>query len=311
MRPAILLILIAAACSRSGSDDTSAGSSETGCSGEGCVCEVDDDCDDGLVCASRTCTPSAGGEVSSSGGESSSTGSEAGDSEADTSTGGDDTSSGGSSGSTSSSTSTATTDESSSGTTEPAACGDGEVNAKGEECDDGNLADGDGCDAMCKLEPWQHEGVAHDVPVADLYGWTQCWSDDYSGTNEKVVVSLAASCDKAQLLFACTPIGSDTLTLAAHAAREDVLFPVDYSQGERHTANGVAWYWSPVDNYVGYGPAGNMTPCGADGEDDQLCWYVSGGNPDDTFSFGGRCGAKLGFTDDEAPMWQRLVFERD
>ncbi|MCC6764035.1 MAG: DUF4215 domain-containing protein [Deltaproteobacteria bacterium] len=31
----------------------------------------------------------------------------------------------------------------------PAACGDGVVNQAGEECDDGNLADGDGCDHTC------------------------------------------------------------------------------------------------------------------------------------------------------------------
>jgi cysteine-rich repeat protein len=181
----------------------------------------------------------------------------------------------------------------------------------GEECDDGNVQPGDGCDAACAWEPWQHEGVAHDIPLDDLHGWTQCWSDDYSGTDERLVSSLADSCDKAQLLVACLPLGSDTLTLAAHAAREDVLFPVDYSGGERHTANNVAWYWSPDDDHVGFGPAGNTTPCIEVGEDQQLCWRTTGGGFADTFTFGRRCGPQLGFTLEDAPTWQRVVFHAD
>jgi cysteine-rich repeat protein len=35
---------------------------------------------------------------------------------------------------------------------EPASCGDGKVNLPGEECDDGNLVNGDGCDKHCKIE---------------------------------------------------------------------------------------------------------------------------------------------------------------
>ena len=36
----------------------------------------------------------------------------------------------------------------------PAQCGDGTLDAEfGEECDDGNLIDGDGCSRKCKIEP--------------------------------------------------------------------------------------------------------------------------------------------------------------
>lgn len=41
--------------------------------------------------------------------------------------------------------------ESSGGDTEPAVCGDGALGGA-EECDDGNVADGDGCSANCTLE---------------------------------------------------------------------------------------------------------------------------------------------------------------
>ena len=91
----------------------------------------------------------------------------------------------------------------------------------------------------------------------------------------------------------------------------DVLFPVDYSEGERHTANGVAWYWSPDHDHIGFGPAGNTMPCTVDGEVDQLCWRTQTVDSVTTFTFGRRCGAKYGFTDDEAPMWQRVVFAQD
>jgi len=35
----------------------------------------------------------------------------------------------------------------------PAVCGD-TMRVRGEECDDGNLAPGDGCDATCRVEPY-------------------------------------------------------------------------------------------------------------------------------------------------------------
>jgi cysteine-rich repeat protein len=34
----------------------------------------------------------------------------------------------------------------------PPCCGDGHLD-EGEECDDGNTADGDGCSATCTYEP--------------------------------------------------------------------------------------------------------------------------------------------------------------
>ncbi len=180
----------------------------------------------------------------------------------------------------------------------------------GEECDDGNIRPGDGCSDACVWEPWQHVGVAHDVPIADLHGWTQCWADDYGGEQAFLVSSLPEACDKANLLVACKLNSSDALALAAHAPREDVLFPVNYSLGERHEANGVAWYWSPDHDHVGFGPANNVTPCIVLGEDEQVCWRTQTVDSVTTFTFGRRCGAKLGFTNDEAPDWQRLVFQR-
>lgn len=290
------VLLIVAACSRSNpgaGDATDDGSSGTTADAS----SFPEDSSSG----STGHDDSSGGSGEASGG-STSTGGET--------SSGDSSSTSGTAGTSAGESTGESTDESSTGsTTAPAPfCGDSEVD-DGEDCDDGNDQQGDGCDA-CAWEPWQQEGVAHDVPVADLHGWTQCWTDDYSGTADRLVSSLAESCDKAQLLIACLPLGSDTLTLAAHAPRGDVLSIVDYNAGERRVANGVAWYWAPSDNVVGFGPADNTTKCTMQGEDEQLCWTTTGDAPSDTFSFGNRCGSKLGFSDPEAPTWQRIVFER-
>lgn len=309
---AVLLAGLATACTRSGpsSDATSSDLCD-----EGCTCMVDEDCAAGLLCASRMCVP-AEGEGSSSGAADGSSSSGGAEGEASTAADDSSTTSSGISGfgtddTTGNPGSSSTSEDASStgSTTAPApACGDGAVD-EDEDCDDGNLEDGDGCDAACAWEPWEHEGVAHDVPAADLHGWSLCWSDDYSGTADLLVSSLAESCVKAQLLVACLPAGSEVLTIAAHAAREDVLFPVDYSEGERHEANGVAWYWEPA-SVLGFGPAGNSAPCHIQGEDEQMCWKTQVVDNVNTFSFGTRCGPKLGFTDDEALVWQRVVFQR-
>lgn len=126
-----------------------------------------------------------------------------------------------------------------------------------------------------------------------------------------MVSSVADLCSKSELLIACLHLGGDSLTLAAHAPRADVMTPVNYMANERHEANGVAWYWSPNYDHIGFGPAGNTEPCTSEGEVEQLCWRTQTVDNVATFTFGRRCGAKYGFTDDEAPMWRRVVFERD
>ncbi len=42
-------------------------------------------------------------------------------------------------------------------------CGDGAVNVAGEECDDGNVKDGDGCSAGCKVDKFKFVGFAASV----------------------------------------------------------------------------------------------------------------------------------------------------
>lgn len=183
-----------------------------------------------------------------------------------------------------------------------AACGDGVLQAGDEECDDGNLVDGDGCDGVCARERWAHVGVAHDVPVADLYKWEPepCWVDTYEAGD--LVDDVPKACKGDHLLMACRPVGADTLTLAAHGPREAVLLEVDYPAKERSTVNGVDFYWSPFHGVIGFGPE-NASDCS---NADNACWLV-GGNMPMKFTAGYRCGNWS--SPAPGPGWERVVFE--
>ena len=186
-----------------------------------------------------------------------------------------------------------------------ATCGDGIVHVGAEQCDDGNDVDGDGCEG-CKL-PWAHAGVAHDVPVADLVGWEPCWAGTYEAG--VLVSNLLDACTGDHILLACRPLGSDTLTLAAHAPRDDVFFEpqVDYGANERHNANAVGWYYSPYYGVVGFAPIGNKAKCTYDGQNEQMCWGV-GGNQPLAFVVGYRCGPEE-IAGNEGQVWERLAFQ--
>jgi cysteine-rich repeat protein len=190
-----------------------------------------------------------------------------------------------------------------------AVCGDGLLQVGVDECDDGNLEPGDGCDTNCVRERWAHVGVAKDVPIADLHGWKQCWSDTYEAGD--LVDDVKAACAGDRIMIACMPVGSDTLTVAYNAPRMDVFFEpqVDYNAGERHAANGISWYWAPYHGKIGAAPAGNTNSCELAGEDDQMCWWVTGNIPQE-LTYGYRCGSAAKLTSANASaQWRRVVFE--
>ena len=236
-----------------------------------------------------------------------------------------ETSSGDSSGSTgstspgdtstpSSSGSTGSTDETSgSGTSSTGGapfCGNLEVEA-GEECDDGNLADGDGCSAACVVERWTHEGVATDVPLVDLKKWKPCFTSTYEAGAK--IQDILDACNGDHILMGCRPVDGTALTIAAHAPRADVFFEpqVNYKNGERHVANGVAWYWAPYYGLIGFEPhLGNdwWYPCSKPDQVEQMCW-VTAANPPDTLAGGYRCGEQSEFSVAESKVWLRVAYE--
>jgi len=133
-------------------------------------------------------------------------------------------------------------------------------------------------------------GIAQNLPVSDLTGWTQCWSNTYDVTGVPMADVLAA-CPGNHLLIACRPTGSDTLTLAANAPRADVLFECGSDTTCVHNANGVGWYYSDSFSW-GFAPEGvavNRNSCdwqNPDFNDVRMCWHTDAG----ATQWGYRCG---------------------
>ena len=81
-------------------------------------------------------------------------------------------------------------------------------------------------------------GVANDLHVTALTGWSQCYLDTYDNTGFTTAGVLAA-CTGDNLMLACRPTGSGVLTVAAHAPRADVTLPT--ALNTPNDANGVGW----------------------------------------------------------------------
>jgi len=140
-------------------------------------------------------------------------------------------------------------------------------------------------------------------------GWTICYSDLYSATNG-VLANILAACNKANLMMACLPVGSNTYTLLAQAPRADVTFATPSDTTTVHVANGTAWYFNTSRSW-GFAKAGdavskNSCDTGVATDPEQrMCWHTTAGNVDT----GWRCGAteSLNFS----AAWQRVVLHRD
>ncbi len=186
-----------------------------------------------------------------------------------------------------------------------ATCGDGIVHEGFEECDDG-AAGSVFCSAECVTTLFWAEGPQHDLPIASLTGWTECWSGGYEANIPSLTTAILTNqCPGERLLLACKPNGADTLTLAAMGERVDVLFDTGMDQAGKHEANGVAWYFSASWS-MGFARAGdevNRFSCDvADvNPEDRLCWHTE----EDAFTPGYRCGATNGIFD---PGWTRVIY---
>ena len=152
------------------------------------------------------------------------------------------------------------------------------------------------------------EGVRTNVAIADLGGWEQCFSETYnrSGTS---LASVASACAGSHLMLACRRTGTDTLIVAAHAPREDVLFDTDESNTP-HNANGVGWYWGRNESW-GFAPQGrsigrNSCDTATDGgTENRLCWHTGSSN----LNGGWSCGSNRSLNSSSA--YERLVYTAD
>jgi hypothetical protein len=198
-------------------------------------------------------------------------------------------------------------------------CSQNVAAAAAETC--GNGLD-DNCNGVVDdgCGPYTFAGVAVNLPVAQLVGWQQCFSDTYAQT--VALSTVTAACFRQKLLLACRTPGSQTLTVAAWAPRADVLFNTGTSNTP-HNANGVGWYYYQGDAFGtysswGFAPQGdviNRNSCdttassldgyaGADANK-RLCWHTQSSN----LIGGWRCGATDSLNASGA--WERVVFQAD
>ncbi len=163
------------------------------------------------------------------------------------------------------------------------------------------LGDSTCADGACAYLP---VGPQLDVPVADLVGWTLCYSDTY-GNAGTTIASILAGCGGDDLLLACRPTGTPTLALLAWADRATITTDT----GEKDTAtttvaNGTAWYFNTNWSW-GFAPEGeavSKNSCDTNPGGGHLCWHTGNG----TINEGYRCGDPS----DLSTNYERLVYTR-
>jgi len=141
-----------------------------------------------------------------------------------------------------------------------------------------------------------------------LGGWTACYSDLFNaGTG--VLVNILAACNKANLMLACRPVGTNTYAVLAQAPRADVTFVTPADTTTVHVANGTAWYFNTSRSW-GFAKGGdtvNKNSCDtavAANAEQRLCWHTSAGN----VVSGHRCGITEFINN---ATYQRVVLHRD
>ena len=141
-----------------------------------------------------------------------------------------------------------------------------------------------------------------------LGGWTICYSELYNA-NTGVLANILAACNKANLMLACRPVGTNTYGVLAQAPRADVIFATPIDGTTTHVANGTAWYFNTNWSW-GFAKAGdavNKNSCdtgvAADAEQ-RMCWHTGSGN----LNGGWRCGVSENLF---STAWQRVVLHRD
>lgn len=174
-------------------------------------------------------------------------------------------------------------------------------------------AAGESCSAGKCSSVLAFSGIAQNIDVSSLGGWTQCYSEPY-GQSTTRISDVKTACSGSLVMLACRLSGSSTLQLAAYAPRDDVFYDTG-STNTPHSANGVGWYFSSKVSW-GFAPDGgaiNRSSCdvtdsslgpGVDG-DKRLCWHTS----DDKITGGWRCGRNDALNTDG--MFERLMFTAD
>lgn len=174
-----------------------------------------------------------------------------------------------------------------------------------ETCENGIDEDCDGDDSVCVL---QWSGVRTNVAVADLAGWVQCYSGTYDASVN--LSTLQSDCSGENLMLACRQTGSSTLTVAAHAPRDDALFDVGSGAMASHDANGASWYYHNWSSWGFFHIGDGVLRSSCDTSTgtypaERLCWTTSNGS----MTSGYRCGEQRGLNGSRA--WERVIYHAD
>lgn len=153
------------------------------------------------------------------------------------------------------------------------------------------------------LTTWS--GVRKSVSVSSLSGWSVCHTERYNASTS--LSTILSRCNRANLMLACRPVGSGTLTVAAHAPRGDVTYNTGTGSSSVHRANGVDWYYNGSYSW-GFAPAGaevNRRSCdwanNASWDDRKLCWHTGSNSTNSGWS----CGTTQWLNGSTA--WERVI----
>lgn len=179
-----------------------------------------------------------------------------------------------------------------------------------------SCAAGESCSAGKCSSRLTFAGIAQNLPVASLSGWSLCYAEEY-GFSATTIEEVKKTCAGSLVMLACRVKGSTTLQLAAYAPRSDVFFDTGAAGSNVvHPANGVGWYHSPRYSW-GFAPENDpVTRSSCDIEDSsiknsgvdgqlRLCWHTS----DDRITGGWRCGRNDNLNG--STTYERLMFTAD
>ncbi len=187
------------------------------------------------------------------------------------------------------------------GSNDAANCGQcGRVCDAGVECIDGV------CGGL-----YVFEGVANNVPVADLDGWEQCFQDTYDMNTP--IRDMTDNCNGEFVLIGCREAQSGVLYAAAMGETAVVFTDTGDGNNALNQHNGVGFYFSQ-NTSIGFVPGGaqvsrnscdtlSMPEAGTQDDgtaDRRMCWHTSG----DMLNNGFRCGSHVAFD----PQWERVAF---
>jgi uncharacterized protein YjbI with pentapeptide repeats len=158
------------------------------------------------------------------------------------------------------------------------------------------------------IKLFEFQGISKNIPMANLDGWSICSQTIY-GNVDVSLDKIKADCKSDNVMLACRPKGSDTLTVAAYGRFDAVFRDIGDSSNTGTMENGVQFYYS-TNASIGFAGADdtiNRNTCdvGDTNPDNRLCFHTSG----NVLRGGYRCGAMIRLN--ESQEYERLFLKSE